>query len=116
MLLLALVVIEATDVIFAVDSIPAILAVTDDAFIVFSSNILAVLGLRALFFAVAALLERLRYLRYGLGVILVAIGAKMVLADVVAIPAPVSFAATLGILGVTVVLSLLRPEATSTQM
>jgi tellurite resistance protein TerC len=113
MLLLAMVVIEATDVVFAVDSIPAILAVTDDPFIVFSSNILAILGLRALFFAVAALLERLRYLRHGLGVILVLIGAKMCLADFVAIPALVSFAATVAILGLTVLASLIAPRVTA---
>jgi tellurite resistance protein TerC len=110
LLLLVLVVIEATDLIFAVDSIPAILAITDDPFIVFSSNVLAILGLRALFFAVAALLERLRYLQLGLGFILILIGAKMLVADLVSIPALISFAVTMGVLAVTVIASLLAPR------
>ena len=106
LLLLVLFVIEGTDVAFALDSIPAVLAVSSDPFIVFSSNILAILGLRALFFTVASLLEKLRYLHLGLGVILVVIGAKMCLADVIHIPALLSFAVTAGILLVTVLASL----------
>jgi tellurite resistance protein TerC len=111
LLFLVLVVVEVSDLLFAVDSIPAILAITDDPFIVFSSNALAMLGLRALFFAVAALLERLRYLHYGLGAILILIGAKMLAADLVTVPALVSFAVTVGLLAVTVVASLLAPKA-----
>ena len=106
MLLLVLLVIEGTDVIFAVDSIPAILAVTDDTFIVFSSNILAILGLRALFFTVAELLARLKYLKHGLGFILILIGAKMCLSDFVKVPPLISFGMTVGILALTVVASL----------
>jgi tellurite resistance protein TerC len=113
LLLLVLLVIEGTDVVFAVDSIPAVLAVSNDPFIVFSSNILAILGLRALFLTLASLLDRLRYLHYGLGVILVVIGAKMCLTDVVRIPALVSFAITAGILAITVAASLVRPRATN---
>ncbi len=107
LLLIVLVVIEGTDVVFAVDSIPAILAVTNDPFIVFSSNILAILGLRALFFTIAALLERLRYLHYGLGIVLVLIGAKMCASDFVKVPPLISFAVTCGIIGITVVASMM---------
>jgi tellurite resistance protein TerC len=111
MLLLVLAVVETTDIFFAVDSIPAIFAVTDDPFIVFSSNILAILGLRALYFALADLLDRLRYLRYGLGTILILVGAKMSLSDLVHVPVLLSLAATLVILGVTIAASLLIPPA-----
>jgi tellurite resistance protein TerC len=106
LLLLVLVVVEASDIMFAVDSIPAVLAVTDDPFLAFSSNILAILGLRALFFVVVQLLERLRYLRYGLGVILAFIGAKMLLGHVVHVSPLWALATTVGILLVTVVASL----------
>ncbi len=98
--------IEASDVLFAVDSVPAILAITDDPFIVFSSNILAILGLRALFFVVVRLIERLRYLRYGLAAILALVGAKMLLADVVHVPPLVALALTVAVLAVTIVASL----------
>jgi tellurite resistance protein TerC len=107
MLFLVLVVVEATDVVFAVDSIPAILAITDDPFIVFSSNILAILGLRALFFTIASLLTRLRFLRHGLGIILILIGVKMCLSDVIRIPPLLSFGVTVAILGITVAVSLI---------
>jgi TerC family integral membrane protein len=108
MLLLALLVVEITDAIFAVDSIPAIFAVTSDPFIVFSSNILAILGLRALFFALAGLLSRLRYLHFGLGAILVLIGAKMCLSDVISISPLSSLIVTVLILTVTILASWAR--------
>ena len=76
-LLLVLVVVEATDVVFAVDSIPAVFGVTTDPFIVFTSNIFAILGLRALYFLLAGLMHKFRYLNYGLGLVLVFVGAKM---------------------------------------
>jgi tellurite resistance protein TerC len=107
MLLLVLIVVELSDVVFATDSLPAIFAITDDPFIIFSSNILAILGLRALFFAVGDLLGRLRYLRYGLGVLLIVIGIKMALGSHVAIPPLASLAATLLVLGITVIASLI---------
>jgi tellurite resistance protein TerC len=106
MLLFALAIVELSDVVFAIDSIPAAFAVTTDPFIVFSSNILAVLGLRALFFVVADALERLRYLHHGLAAILVLIGAKMLLSDVIHVPAIGSLIATATILLVTIVASL----------
>jgi tellurite resistance protein TerC len=86
-LLLALVVVEATDVIFAVDSIPAILAVTTDPFVVYTSNVFALLGMRALYFLLAGAAGRLRYLRPGLAVILAAVAVKLLLADVWEFPA-----------------------------
>ena len=110
MLLFVLVVVECLDALFAVDSIPAIFAVTDDPFLVFSSNILAVLGLRALFFVVADLLRRLRYLHYGLGLILALMGAKLCLADVVHIDPIWSLAGTVAVLGITIAVSLAAPR------
>jgi tellurite resistance protein TerC len=107
MLLLVVMVVEMTDVLFAIDSIPAVFAVTEDPFIVFTSNMFAVLGLRALYFALAGLLERLEYLRYGLGAILILVGAKMCLSDVIEVPAVASLAMTLFVLAVSVVGSLL---------
>jgi tellurite resistance protein TerC len=110
-LLLALVTVEFTDVIFAVDSIPAIFAVTTDPFIVFTSNIFAILGLRSLYFLLAGVVSRFRYLTVGLSFILVFVGAKMVLADVVRIPVGASLGAIAAILAAAVVASLLRPPA-----
>jgi tellurite resistance protein TerC len=89
-LFLALVVIEATDLVFAVDSIPAVFAVTQDAFVAFASNILAVLGLRALYFVLADWVTKLRYLKPGLAAILGFIGVKMLIIDLVKIPSWVS--------------------------
>lgn len=97
-LFLALVVIEATDLVFAVDSIPAVFAVTRDAFVAFASNILAILGLRALFFVIAVWVKELRYLKPGLAVILGFIGTKMVVKDFFKIPSWVSLAVIFGVL------------------
>jgi tellurite resistance protein TerC len=108
-LLMVLVVIEATDVVFAVDSIPAIFAVTDDPFIVYTSNIFAIMGLRALYFALAAMLGRFHYLKFGLGLVLVFVGTKMAIADFYKIPILASLAVVLGLLTASVVASLLRP-------
>jgi tellurite resistance protein TerC len=115
MLLFALIVIELSDLMFAVDSIPAVLGVTSDMQIVISSNLLAVLGLRALYSVVEKLVAKLRYLQYGIGVILILVGAKMCLDSVVHVPALVSLGCTLGILTITAAVSLLvkpRPKAT----
>jgi len=84
-LFLALVVIEAADVIFAVDSVPAVFAITTDAYIVYTSNVFAILGLRALYFALAATIERFRYLKHALAIVLVFIGSKIVVADMLGI-------------------------------
>ncbi|MGD1148313.1 MAG: TerC/Alx family metal homeostasis membrane protein [Thermoanaerobaculaceae bacterium] len=110
-LLLVLLAIESTDVMFATDSVPAVLAISRDPFVVYTSNIFAILGLRALYFVVAGALRALRFLRPALSVILVLIGAKMLLADVAAIPTEVSLAAVAFILGVATAASLLMPEA-----
>jgi tellurite resistance protein TerC len=112
-LLLALVLIEATDVIFAVDSIPAIFAVTKDPFIVFTSNIFAILGLRSLFFLLAGVVEKFSYLKVGLAGVLVFVGAKMTLVDVVKIPAFVSLAAITTMLGASIVASLIKAQRVS---
>lgn len=111
-LMFAVVVIELTDLLFALDSIPAVLGVTDDLQIVFSSNVLAVLGLRALYLVVERAVARLRFLHVGIGVILVLVGAKMALGRVVPVPAWASLVATLTVLAATVAASLLvrRPR------
>src|SRR5690554_3185438 len=106
-LLLVLVVIEFTDVIFAVDSIPAIFAVTTDPFIVFTSNVMAILGLRSMYFLLAHVVHRFVYLQTGLAVILTYIGIKMLLLDVVHIPTLLSLGVVIGILATSVVASLL---------
>ena len=105
-LLLVIVLVGLTDVIFAVDSIPAIFAITTDPFIVLTSNIFAILGLRAMYFLLAAVAARFHLLSYGLAVILVFIGTKMMLIDVIKIPVLASLGVVVGILAVTMVLSL----------
>ena len=112
-LLLVLLVVETTDLAFAVDSVPAVLSITTDPFIVFTSNILAVLGLRALFFLLAGVIRKVRHLKTGLTVVLVFVGVKMLLNDSYEIPTVASLAAILGILGTTVLISYIvqRNEA-----
>ncbi|MES2888006.1 MAG: TerC family protein [Pseudomonadota bacterium] len=105
-LLLVVAMVGLTDVIFAVDSIPAIFAITQDPFIVLTSNIFAILGLRAMFFLLAAMAAKFHLLSYGLAVILVFIGAKMMLIDVFKIPVLLSLGVVVGILAITMVLSL----------
>lgn len=101
--------IALTDVIFAVDSIPAIFAITSDSFIVLTSNVFAILGLRAMFFLLQAVASKFHLLNYGLAVVLVFIGVKMSLIDIYKIPVAVSLGVVIGILAVTMVLSLRRP-------
>jgi len=108
-LLLALVAAETTDLVFALDSIPAVFAVTDDPFLVFSSNICALLGLRALYFVVRGALARLRYLKPGLAAILIFVGLKMLLFKWVDLPTGTSLLIIAAILVVALVFSLLRP-------
>lgn len=108
-LFLALVMVELADVIFAVDSIPAIFAITTDPYIVYTSNIFAILGLRALYFALSALIHRFAYLKYALSVVLIFIGSKIFLADMLGlakIPPVVSLTVTLGILAAGILGSL----------
>ncbi len=104
-----LILIAVTDVIFAVDSIPAIFAITIDPFIVLTSNVFAVLGLRAMFFLLAGMADRFHLLPYGLAVILAFIGTKMLLIDIFKIPVPVSLGVVAAILVATVILSLKIP-------
>ncbi len=108
-LLAVLVVVEATDIVFAVDSIPAIFAVTSDPFIVYTSNVFAILGLRALYFALAAMMDRFQYLKIGLGLVLAFVGTKMVISDWYHVPVTLSLAVVLSLLAGSVVASLLRP-------
>ena len=108
-LLLALVAAETADLVFALDSIPAVLAVTDDSFLVFSSNVCALLGLRALYFVVRGALVRLRYLKPGLAAILLFVGLKMLLYRWVHLPTGTSLAVIAGILVVAIAVSWLRP-------
>ena len=108
-LLVVLTLVETTDLIFAVDSIPAIFAVTQDPFIVYSSNVFAILGLRALYFLVADVIHRFHYLKLGLSAVLVFVGAKMLLADVYPIPIGVSLGVVVSVLAASVVASLLWP-------
>ena len=108
-LFIVLVMIGITDVIFAVDSIPAIFAITTDPFIVLTSNVFAVLGLRAMFFLLAGMAERFHLLPYGLAIVLVFIGAKMLLLDIYKIPVLWSLGVVAAILAVTVAVSLARP-------
>ena len=105
-----LLVVEATDVVFAVDSIPAIFAVTRDPFIVFTSNIFAILGLRALYFVLKSIMDAFRFLKVGLGLVLVFVGAKMCTEKWVHVPAEISLLVVVALLGLSVAASLLWPE------
>ncbi len=108
-LLAVLVVIEATDIVFAVDSIPAIFAITTDPFIVFTSNIFAILGLRALYFLLGGLIGRFRFLKVGLGSVLAFVGVKMLLSGMVHIPIAFSLGVVGSLLGISIAASLLFP-------
>jgi tellurite resistance protein TerC len=110
-LLVVLVVIETTDVLFAVDSIPAILAITLNAFIVYTSNVFAILGLRSMYFAVSGLMKIFRFLHYGLAVILVLVGVKMLLVNYVRIPITAMLGGLAGVLLISIALSMAFPKA-----
>jgi tellurite resistance protein TerC len=108
-LLIVLAVIETTDVLFAVDSIPAVLAVTLNAFIVYTSNVFAILGLRSMYFAVSGLMKVFRFLHYGLALVLMLVGLKMVIADRFPVPTHVTLAVVAGVLAVSVIASVMYP-------
>jgi tellurite resistance protein TerC len=108
-LFIVLLLLETTDLIFALDSIPAVLAITRDPFIVYTSNIFAILGLRSIFFALSGIIQMFQYLQYGLSVILVFVGVKMVLADVIKIPVGIALGVVAGILTVSVIASVAWP-------
>lgn len=107
-LVLVLAVVESTDLLFAVDSIPAVLAITPDPFIAYTSNVFAMLGLRSLYFVFADIIHRFRYLKFGLAAILVFVGVKMLLADVYEIPIPFSLAVIATLLAAAITVSLLH--------
>jgi len=109
-LLIVLLVVETTDILFATDSIPAILAITRDAFIVYTSNVFAILGLRSMFFALARLMKLFHYLNYGLAIVLMFVGVKMLLSIHYEIATWVALVVIAGVLAVSVVASVLRPE------
>jgi tellurite resistance protein TerC len=111
-LFLALVMVEVIDLVFAVDSVPAIFAITDDPFIVYTSNIFAILGLRALYFALAAMIHRFKYLKYALALVLVFIGTKIFLVGIIGkIPPVVSLSVTFGLIAGGVIVSLWKTRA-----
>jgi len=109
-LFIVLLVIEFTDLIFAVDSIPAILAISNDTFIIFTSNVFAILGLRALYFALAGITKYFYYLKYGLSAILVFVGIKMIMAEFYKIPVVYSLLSILGILIISILFSVIYPK------
>jgi tellurite resistance protein TerC len=109
-LLVVLAVIETTDLLFAVDSIPAVLAITLNAFIVYTSNVFAILGLRSLFFAISGLMKVFRFLHTGLALILILMGLKMIAADYFKVPTLVMLAGVAGVLTVSIVASVLLPR------
>ncbi|HEV7387408.1 MAG TPA: TerC/Alx family metal homeostasis membrane protein [Gemmatimonadaceae bacterium] len=108
-LFVALVIVETTDIVFALDSVPAVLAITRDPFIVYTSNVFAMLGLRSLYFVLAGAVERFRYLRVGLAAILVFFGARLLLSDVVEFPNHISLAVIAVALGLSVLASVKWP-------
>jgi tellurite resistance protein TerC len=110
-LLMVLIVVEATDLVFAVDSIPAIFAVTSDPFIVYTSNIFAILGLRSLYFVLSGMMGKFHYLKVGLGLVLAFVGTKMLIADFYKFPIALSLGIVLGLLVTSIVTSLLFPPA-----
>lgn len=111
-LLIVLVMVETTDLIFAVDSIPAVFAVTHDPFIVYTSNVFAILGLRALYFLLARVIHRFHYLKLGLAVVLVFVGAKMLAESWYEVPIGISLGVVVTVLAVSVAVSLLFPKET----
>ncbi len=108
-LMMVLILVETTDLIFAVDSIPAILAITDNPFIVYTSNVFAILGLRSLYFALAGILKYFHYLHYGLAAILVFVGIKMLITDFYKFDPFISLGIIGFILIVSIVASILKP-------
>jgi tellurite resistance protein TerC len=109
-LFLVLLVVETTDVVFAIDSIPAILAITRDAFIVYTSNVFAILGLRALYFALSGLMTLFHYLNYGLALILMFVGAKMLASHFFDVPVTITLGVIAGILAISIGASLIWPQ------
>jgi len=108
-LVVVLLVVETTDIVFAVDSIPAVLAITLNAFIVYTSNVFAILGLRSMYFAVAGMMDLFEYLHYGLSLVLILIGAKMLLSHYYTVPTVVALGTVAGVIAISVVASIVFP-------
>jgi tellurite resistance protein TerC len=108
-LLAVLIVIETTDILFAVDSIQAILAITLNAFVVYTSNVFAILGLRSMYFAISRLMKAFRFLHYGLAVVLIMVGLKMLTADYYRVPITVTLAVVAGVLLTSIAISVVFP-------
>jgi tellurite resistance protein TerC len=109
-LFVVLLVVETTDLVFALDSIPAIFGVTLDPFIVYTSNVFAILGLRAMYFAIAGLMDKFHYLKFGLSLVLAFVGVKMLLSDVFHLSIELSLIIVTAIIAISVILSLVRPR------
>lgn len=114
-LFLALLAVEGSDILFAADSIPAVLAVSRDTFIVYTSNVFAILGLRSLYFALAGMMEAFAYLHYGLSAILIFVGAKMLLSEIYVLPLGLALGVVAGVLLLSITLSLVFPPARSSK-
>jgi tellurite resistance protein TerC len=115
-LFLILLIVESTDLVFAVDSIPAIFAVTQDPFIVYTSNVFAILGLRALYFLLANIMDKFQYLKLGLSAVLTFVGIKMVIVDFYKIPVGVSLGVVASILTVSIIASLWKTRVSSSEL
>ncbi len=113
-LLVVLLMVETTDLLFATDSIPAVLAITLKPFIIYTSNVFAILGLRAMYFVLAGMMETFQYLHYGLSIVLIFVGAKMLASDFYHLPTEVALAVVVGVIGLSVLASVLRPEKAQT--
>jgi tellurite resistance protein TerC len=109
-LFIVLLIVETTDLVFALDSIPAVFGVTHDPFIVYTSNVFAILGLRSLYFALAGIMGMFHYLKIGLAAILVFVGVKMVISDIFHVPIGIALGVIAGVLTLSVVASLVWPE------
>jgi tellurite resistance protein TerC len=109
-LFIVLLMVETTDVIFAVDSIPAILGITTDPFIVYTSNVFAIMGLRSIYFALAGLMQIFHYLKYGLCAILVFVGTKMLISEIYKIPVVVALGTIIGVLLISILASVIWPR------
>ncbi|MCX6223647.1 MAG: TerC family protein [Bacteroidia bacterium] len=115
-LFITLVMIEFTDLVFAVDSIPAVLSISKDPFIVYTSNVFAILGLRSLYFALSSIINKFRYLKLGLSAILFFVGVKMCISEIYKIPTGISLAVLVGILTLSIILSVLIPPKPPTDI
>ncbi|MBI2619480.1 MAG: TerC family protein [Ignavibacteriales bacterium] len=110
LLFVVIIIVETTDLVFALDSIPAIFAITRDPFIVYTSNVFAILGLRALYFALAGLLDLFRYLKFGLSIVLAFIGVKMLIEEIYDMPITIALGVVAGVLTMSILASLFIPK------